>query len=235
MKKDMKPLNINGMQIELERKRIKNMYLKIIPPDGRLHVSAPIRMGEEEIRSFILSKQDWINGHLIKLQQRELPKPMDYVTGDEIEIWGAKYQLKVLDKENTRSKIMIMGDNIHLYVKNDSTHLQREKAIKQLYRKELENEIPSLISKWENMIGVKSSGWNIRDMKTRWGTCNIRSRKICLNLQLAKKAPKCLEYVVVHELVHLLEKSHNRVFKGHMDQFLPDWRNIKKELNWGKN
>jgi predicted metal-dependent hydrolase len=226
----MKQIIINNIPIELEKKRIKNMYLRILPPDGRVCISAPTKMSEDEIKRFVLSKIDWIELQQRKLKERHTHQQMEYVSGEELYIWGKKFILNITQTQ-AHHTISFEGDKLVLHVKEGSTTEQKARIMDGWYRKALEQEIPSLITKWERIIGVKSNSWNIRDMKTRWGTCNIRSKNICLNLQLAKKPPKCLEYVVVHELVHLLERSHNSVFKGYMDQFLPQWRNIKKELN----
>ncbi len=226
----MKLIWINDIPIELERKHIKNMYLRILPPDGRVHISAPMKMSEEEIYHFVDRKLSWIKLQQIKIQHRHTNHELQYITGEHITIWGCSYELMLKDT-STRNHIKVVGDEILLYMKPDSTREQREKLMNTWYKKALEAEIPFLLARWERNIGVASSGYHIRDMKTRWGTCNIRTKKICLNLQLAKKPPKCLEYVIVHELVHLLESSHNSVFKGYMDRFLPEWRKIKSELN----
>ncbi len=226
----MKHIIINNAPIELEKKRIKNMYLKILPPDGRVYITAPIRMSEEEIRRFVMSKLDWIEQQQEKIKQRHTHQELNYMTGEEIYLWGQRYVLEVIPLTG-HSKIRLDGDYLYLYTKEDSSLDQRKHSINTFYKKELLEHIPQLLIKWERIIGVKANGFAIRDMKTRWGTCNIRTKKITLSLQLAKKHPKCLEYVVVHELVHLLEKSHNYVFKAYLDKFLPDWRNSKKELN----
>ncbi|MHB8130971.1 MAG: M48 family metallopeptidase [Mobilitalea sp.] len=226
----MKHIIISNIPIEFEKKRIKNMYLRILPPDGRVHISAPVRMSEDEIKRFVESKLEWIELQQRKIQQRHTHQEMQYVSGEEVYVWGRKFNLIVLETA-ARHKLNFDGENIIVHVKVDSSTEQRAKVMNYWLREALQQEIPALIAKWESIIGVKSNDWTIRDMKTRWGTCNIRSKKICLNLQLAKKPPKCLEYVVIHELVHLLEKSHNSVFKGYMDRFLPQWRSIKKELN----
>ena len=221
---------INHIVIELEKKRIKNMYLKVLPPDARVVITAPVRMSDEEINRFVLTKTDWIRQQQEKLRKRQIQPELDYTMGDEIYIWGKKYILHVNEKSG-KSLLQIEEEKIFLFVKPGSTREQKKRILDHWYKEELTREIPGLIAKWESIIGVKSSDFRIRDMKTRWGTCNIRSKVICLSLQLAKKTPRCLEYVVVHELVHLLEASHNRVFKGYLDQFLPEWRNIKKEMN----
>lgn len=226
----MKYIYINELQIELEKKRIKNMYLKILPPDGRIHVTAPLRMSEGEIKQFILTKLDWIQKQQEKMSNRQTHQIQNYEDGEEIYVWGERYRLSVMSTIG-RSAAHLEGELFRLLVKEEATAIQRKRIIDLWYRDALTKVIPQLMVKWEQRIGVKSSGFTIRDMKTRWGTCNIRTKNICFSLQLAKKHPKCLEYVVVHELVHLIESSHNKVFKGYMDLFLPDWRRIKKELN----
>lgn len=228
----MKYIYINDLQIELEKKRIKNMYLKILPPDGRVHVNAPVRMSDNEIKHFILTKLDWIQLQQEKMSNRHTHQLQEYVDGEEIYLWGERYRLSV--KLTTgRPNIQLEGDTFQLSVKEHTTSIQRKQMIDHWYREALQKVLPPMILQWEQFIGVNSSGFTIRDMKTRWGTCNIRTKKICLSLQLAKKSPRCLEYVVIHELVHLIESSHNKVFKGYMDHFIPEWRMIKKELNGG--
>lgn len=228
----MKKIDINGLEIELEKKRIKNMYLKILPPEGRIHVSAPQRINEEEIKRFLLSKLDWIIEQQEKIRQRDYGQELKFVTGEEIPVWGRRLILQV-DMSGKSNSVVVTSGQVYLSVRKGSTIEQRKKVLDHWYRKALEQQLPDCIAKWENILGVKTSGFIIRDMKTRWGTCNIRTGKICLNLQLAKKPPKCMEYVTVHELVHLLEKSHNHIFKAYMDKFLPEWRSLKKELNTG--
>ena len=226
----MKQMIIGNIRLEIERKHIKNMYLRILEPDGRIHISAPLRMREEEIVRFVNSKLDWIEKQQEKIIRKHSEEELMYVTGEEIRFWGRNYPLVLIETGST-GKVYGKDNQVVLQVKEGSTVEYRRKLINHWYKKALEQEIPGLIHKWENIIGVKAYSWTVRDMKTRWGTCNIRTHKICLNLQMAKKPLRCLEYVVVHELVHLLEQSHNHVFKGYMDQYLPQWRIIKKELN----
>lgn len=227
---------VNGIIVEVERKKIKNMYLKVLPPDGRIHVSAPIRMPGNTIEAFVRSKMDWIQKHRERIEGNtwnSSEEEQELLTGDMLNLWGRSLPLQV-EYSFPTNRALLECDRIYLTVKKskqESNRTERADILNKWYREILSNEIPYLIRKWENIIGVKARDFTIRDMKTRWGTCNIREKRICLNLQLAKKSPECLEYVVVHELVHLLERSHNHVFKAYMDQFLPDWRNIKKCLN----
>lgn len=226
----MKHIIINHIPIELERKKIKNMYLKVLPPDGRIHITAPMRMSEDEIRSFVIAKQEWVLGQQAKIRQRHSGQIKDCLSGEAISLWGQSFTLEVITKAG-RGRITLQEDKLLMEVPADSLADQRKKLLNHWYKEQLLQRIPYLILKWEKIIGVKSEGFTICDMKTRWGTCNIRSKKICLSLQLAKKKPDCLEYVIVHELVHLLEPSHNGTFKAYLDRFYPDWRSIKKEMN----
>lgn len=226
----MKLIWMNNIPIELEKKRIKNMYLRILPPDGRVHISAPLRMSEEEITHFISRKLSWIILQQDKLRRSPVSKELQYITGEQLSVWGRSYTLR-LNNDSLRNYIEVAGHELLLDTKPNRMREHREKLLREWYKKEMEERIPSLLTKWEARIGVSSNSYRIRDMKTRWGSCNIRTKQICLNLQLAKMSPECLEYVIVHELVHLLEKSHNQVFKSYMDLFLPDWRSIKRKLN----
>ena len=226
----MKQIQIHNIQVELERKPIKNMYLRILPPEGSVHISAPLRMSDEEINRFVASKLEWIQKHQARMEHRPTPRQSQYVTGEQFKIWGSAYTLFLRDAV-TKNRVEIIGDEIILHIKSGSTEEQRRKLLKDWYKRALEAEIPFLIARWEQKMGVSSSGFVIRDMKSRWGSCNIRTKQICLNLQLAKLPMRCLEYVVVHELVHLLERNHNKVFRAYMDRYLPDWRTIKRELN----
>jgi predicted metal-dependent hydrolase len=220
---------LHTMPVEIEKKRIKNMYLRILKPDGRVKVTAPLKMKDEEIYRFINSKLDWIEKHR-EQQKRQTNEILQYETGEELTLWGRKYSL-INAETLQRGRVKVIEDNVIIYSKPGSTSEQRKHIMDLWYKSALEQEIPFLMARWELKLGVKASSWKIRDMKTRWGTCNIRTSGICFNLQLAKKPPVCLEYVVVHELVHLLERSHNHVFKAYMSQYLPEWRSIKKVLN----
>lgn len=232
-----KYLKIDDITIELERKRIKNMYLKILPPDGRVYVTAPNRMPEDTIKEFVRLKADWIRlkqeNLMNRVENESQKEELEYQSGESVLLWGKSLQLEVLYSEK-HNRVEQTDGKLLLRVKETremSTVSQRGKLVKVYYRDILSRELPYLFDHWQRIIGVRASGWYIRDMKTRWGTCNVRSKRICMNLRLVTKAPECLEYVVVHELVHLLEMSHNQIFKAYMDKFLPDWRNVKARLN----
>lgn len=229
----MKQIKVEGIEIDVIKKNIKNLYISVLPPSGSVRVSAPLKMNDEVIKSFIMSKIPWI----IKSQSRFKNQAVQavqierkYVSGESIYLWGRRYELKV-EYVKTACKIDIIDDKLYFCVREKSTIKQRQSALDEWYRTQLKEQIPPIFEKWQDILGVKVLEFRIKKMKTRWGTCNINDKRIWLNLELAKKPPECLEYVVVHELVHLLERNHNKVFKAYMDKFLPDWRNIKDELN----
>ncbi len=225
----MKYMKVDRFTIELEKKKIKNMYLKVHSPDGRILVTAPLRMKDEEIKAFISTRLSWIEEHQAKVLQKPMQKELHYITGETITVWGQSYTLDVLEQIKP-TRVSVLGDVLQLSVRKDSTLEQRKAVIDKWYKEKLSEQIPILIHKWEKIIGVQAGDYRIRDMKSRWGSCNIRTHEICINLQLVKRPLWCLEYVVVHELVHLLEKSHNKIFWGYMDRFLPDWKKIRLEL-----
>jgi len=223
-------LRINNIEIEVQKKNIKNLHLVVLPPLGRVRVSAPQNMNEDAIRMFVITKISWIKKQKAKFKNQPRQSEREYVSGESVYLWGKRYRLEVI-YSNSCNDVKINGERLILQVREASTTKQRANIINAWYREHIKKEIPPLIEKWQIMIGVMLSDWGVKNMKTRWGTCNTKATRIWLNLQLAKKHPQCLEYVVVHELVHLLEKKHNKDFVAHMDNFLPDWRTTKDELN----
>lgn len=222
-------VDISGIPVEVEKKKVKNLRLMVYPPYGQVKVSAPRHMTEEAIRSFISSKIDWINKHRSKYDGNEIYIPVKFICGEKLFYLGRPYILRV-EEHNKYAKVELIENEIILYIKPGSTKLQRAKAIENWYRNRLNETAPDLIAKWESVIGVNITQFGIKKMKTRWGSCNIRAKRIWLNLDLIRKPAHCLELIIVHELVHLLEKNHNARFKSFMDKFLPDWRTYKKDL-----
>ncbi len=224
----METLEICGIEVEVERKKIKNLHIYIHPPYGNVTVSAPLRMSDEAIAKFVTSKISWIEKHQSAFQKQK-SRMCHYLNGDEINIWGKRYNLAIIPSET--KTLIVSGNDALLLINENSTFEQREKVVNAWHKDQLEPVMLEFARKWEEIIGVKASSYVIRDMRTRWGSCNTSTRRICINLQLAKKSPEFLEYVVVHELCHLLEGSHNEVFKAYMDKYLPNWRYLRKELN----
>lgn len=226
----MEKLRISNIEIEVQKKNIKNLHLYVLPPQGLVRVSAPQNMNEDAIRMFIITKISWIKKQQEKFKNQPRQSEREHVSGESVYLWGKRYRLQVVFS-NICNDVQIKGDKLILQVREASSSEQRGNILNAWYRENIKKEIPSLIEKWQNVIGVVASDWGVKNMKTRWGTCNFKAKRIWLNLQLAKKHPQCLEYVVVHELVHLLEKKHNKTFTAYMDNFLSDWRTTKDELN----
>ena len=223
-------ITIENIDIELIRKNIKNIHLSVHPPDGRVRLSVPKRMDDDAVRTFVISKLSWINKHKKKYSLQERQAEIEFLSGESHYFLGSRYILNIIETTG-KQRVQLRDDKyIDLYVRENSTKEKREKIMLEWYRQKLKMLIPGYIEKWENIIGVRVNDWGVKLMKTRWGTCNIRDKRIWINLELAKKNVTCLEYIVVHEMVHLLERYHNDVFKGYMSEFLPNWKSIKEEL-----
>lgn len=228
----MEKIIINNIEIELTKKNIKNLHLSVHPPDGRVKISAPQYMDTDTIRLFAISKLSWIRKQQKKFINQERQPEREYVSGESHYFLGQRYLLNVIYTNKRKQGVEIRNKKyIDLYVRENTPKYLRERAMTEWYRRELKKLIPPIIAKWEPIIGVEVNEFGVKKMKTRWGSCNPKAKRIWLNLELVKKSPTCIEYVVVHEMVHLLEKSHNERFIAYMDKFLPNWRAIKAELN----
>lgn len=226
----MKEIVLDGISISVTKKSIKNMYLRVVPPDGEVRITAPRKVSDESIRRFAISRLSWIKKQRKYFKERPRHVERKYVTGESCYLWGKKYCLDV-QYSNARNRVYLSGDKLVLQVRQESTFAQRECVLNEWYRGQMKQVIPDLLRKCENIVGVQAKEWRIKNMRTKWGTCNIQKKRIWLNLQLAKKTPECLEYIIVHELVHLLERNHNKTFYGYMDRFYPNWRKVRDSLN----
>lgn len=226
----MNTIIVEDIEVEVVKKNIKNMNLSVHQPDGRVRLSVPRRVSEENTRLFIISKLGWIKKHRERIASQSIETPKEFVSHESHYLFGNAYTLNIIESKS-KQRVEIQDNYINLYVRPRSTIEKREKIMSEWYRENLKNVIPKYIKKWEDLIGVTISEWRVKLMKTRWGTCNIRDKRIWINLELAKKDLKFLDYIVVHEIVHLLERNHNDKFKSHMDIYLPNWREIQDELN----
>lgn len=226
----MNTIIVEDIEVEVVKKNIKNMNLSVHQPDGRVRLSVPRRVSEENTRLFIISKLGWIKKHRERIASQSIETPKEFVSHESHYLFGNAYTLNIIESKS-KQRVEIQDNYINLYVRPRSTIEKREKIMSEWYRENLKNVIPKYIKKWEDLIGVTISEWRVKLMKTRWGTCNIRDKRIWINLELAKKDLKFLDYIVVHEIVHLLERNHNDKFKSYMDIYLPNWREIQDELN----
>jgi len=225
-----KQIDVGGIPVEVVFKRIKNVHLSVHPPTGRVRISAPTWVKLETLRIYAVSKIDWIRKHQRKLQAQERETRREYIDRESHFVWGRRYLLKVLEADHAPS-VELLHSQMVLTIRPESGTEKREAVVFAWYREVLKSAMAQVITQWEQALGVKVNQIFIRRMKTRWGSCNTRTRNIHLNSELAKKSPECLEYVIVHELMHLIEPSHITRFISLMDKHLPQWRHIRDELN----
>jgi len=221
-------IEIGGLEITVLRKRIKNINLRI-HANGSINVSAPLRCSLERIKQFIESKYHWITTQQARIQAQPKQIAPQFISGERHLFLGESYPLTI--QENIkRSYIKLENNALCCYIKKNTPHDNIRKMLLSWYREQMTDALPPLIEKWEPIIGVEVDTWGIKVMKTRWGSCNTKAKRIWLNLSLIQKPQQCLEYVLVHEMVHLLEASHNKRFYAYMGQFMPDWPRHKKQL-----
>ena len=224
-------LKIEGIEVDVVKKDIKNINLRIYRSDGKVRVSSPKRIRKAIIRNFLVEKIEWIKKHLKKIEQQLPDQPMRYESGEGHHFFGEEYTLIVSEAEKKPEVTIDRSGNIIMTVRPGSDQITRERVMREWYRARLKEKIPAYIQKYEIRLGVKAKEWSVKKMKTRWGTCNIRASRIWLNLELAKKKEICLEYVVLHELAHLIERYHNKRFKAILSREMPEWRSIEKLMN----
>jgi len=226
-------MEISGIQVEVVRKKIKNMNLYVLPPDGRVRVSVPKFVSDKEISRFILTKIDWIRKNQKRIENRPCRLELKFETGELLYIFGKQYFLKV-EYRNKHETLILEENMVILTVREGRTREQKEKIVNKWYAEMLEKEIRKYVPKWEERTNLYCEKWQIRNMKSRWGSCNTTKKKICINLQLVHHPIECLEYVILHELAHLKVNNHSKRFKDIMDTYMPNWRDTKKLLNGRK-
>lgn len=224
---------ISDIQIEIIKKDIKNMHLSVLPPDGKVRVSAPNNLSDESIIMFVKTKLGWIKKQQEKFELQPRQSEREYVSGETLYVWGHQYFLQV-EYNQKKNSLVLEGNKAILSVRKESTAKQREKFVNEWYRSLLKTEVEKYLPKWEAITGLYCDSWQSKYMTTKWGTCNTSTRKIWLNLQLAKKPIECLEYVILHELAHLKVKNHGPDFVAILDLHMPYWRECKKMLNDSK-
>jgi hypothetical protein len=230
-KTDKYYIDISGIPVEVIRKDIKNFYIGVHPPNGHVRVSAPLHFDEDAIRMAIITRLAWIRRKQAEFAKQERQPQREFVTGESHYFEGRRYRLDVIEQDCPPKVWLPNNTKIALSVRPGSDRAKREAVIHRWYRQHLRAEVPPLLEKWEPKLGVSVNEVRIKRMKTLWGSCNIGAKRIWLNLELAKKSNSCLVYVLVHEMVHLLERDHNDRFRELMDRFLPQWRTYRDTLN----
>lgn len=219
-------IELDDIPIEILRKPIKNMNLRIYPPDGEVKVSIPLKFSEQLLWQTLEQKKEWIKEQRERIRNRATPADAILETGASIPFMGKNYLL-IIEEHHGPTQVRVHNELLYCYAQPNSSQVQRQKIIELWYKRQMEALLPELIQHWQTIIGVHVAQWGIKKMKTRWGSCNIRAARIWLNLNLIKKPQICLEYVLVHELIHLLEPSHNKRFYRLMSTFMPQWRDYE--------
>jgi predicted metal-dependent hydrolase len=221
---------LGDISVDVVLKEIKNIHLSVYPPTGRVRISAPSGMNIDTLRLYAISRLGWIKKQQRKLRGQERETPREYLNRESHYLWGKRFLLKIIERE-APSFVDLQHSSIVLHIKPEASEERKQVVLDEWYRKELKAAIPGLIALWEKKVGVGVQEFGIKKMKTRWGTCNPEAGRIWVNLELAKKPKECLEYIVVHEMVHLRERHHNERFVSLMDNVMPAWRSIRDDLN----
>ncbi len=231
MTTESRHITVSGIKVEIVRKDIKNLHLGVYPPHGRVRVAAPLVVSDEAVRLAVIDKLAWIKRQQTQFAEQPRQSQREMVNGESHYFLGRRYRLRVHEQDSPPRVALHGIAYLDLYVRPGMDTGQREAVLLRWHRAQLKSLLPPMLEKWQPALGVQVSAWGIKKMKTKWGTCNVAARRIWLNLELAKKSVHCLEYILVHELVHLLERHHNDRFTALMDQFLPHWQVCRDELN----
>ena len=221
---------ISGIAVDVQRKKVKNLNLRVTQ-DCCVTLSVPLRTSNKEIEEFIASKKEWIEESLAKFRNSTNDANQWYGQGGKICVLGKTYD--VIEIVGPRLMCQISENAVYLTCPDDYTYDSKEKYMREWYRSILKDLLPDIFEKWESVTGLSCSEWQTKYMKTKWGTCNYRTRKIWLNVRLAEKPVECIEYVVLHELAHTAVPDHGARFKALLDRYMPDWKERKKILNYG--
>ncbi len=233
MSTETRNIHVGALSVEVVRKDIKNLHLGVYPPHGRVRVAAPLVVNDEAVRLAVIDKLGWIKRQKARFSGQPRQSKREMVNGESHYFLGQRYRLRVHEHE-APARVAVRGiASLDLFVRPGSSGEQREAVLLNWYREQLKVLIPPLLEKWQPLLGVQASHWGIKKMKTKWGSCNPTARRLWFNLELAKKPVLCLEYIVVHELVHLLERKHSERFTALMNGFMPNWRACRETLNSG--
>jgi predicted metal-dependent hydrolase len=223
-------IKLGEIAVDVVKKGIKNIHLSVYPPTGDVRISAPLRMDLDNIRVFAITKLDWIKSQQQKLREQARETPREYLDRESHYVWGKRYLLKVIEQDAVPT-VELKHSKMLLRIRPATSLERRNAIIEKWYRKELKAAIPPLIGKWQRLMGVRLERFFVQRMKTKWGSCRPGTKSIRLNTDLAQKPPECLEYIIVHEMAHLLEPTHTQRFIALMDRFMPKWQFYREELN----
>jgi predicted metal-dependent hydrolase len=221
---------VADIAVQVWRKPVKNLNLAVYGPDGRVRISVPLFTSDKRVRQAVMARMGWIRKQQARFRMLPSQDELQAVNGERHFLFGRQCLLEVIEGRGLQ-RVSLGDDNrIRLHVHRGTSSVKRVQLLHEWYRVQLKARIPDLLERWQPRVQKRVNEWYIKKMKTRWGTCNITKRRIWLNLELAKKPEECLEYILVHEMVHLLERCHNEQFYAHMDRLLPHWRNVDQLL-----
>ncbi len=226
----MDKINLGDISIAVVNKAVKHVHLTVYPPTGRVTLVVPVGTRPEVARAYAITKLEWIRDQQAKLRSQARETPRAYVGRESHYLWGRRYLLTVVEADE-KPRVRVSHRRITLAVRPGSSQARREEVMQEWYRSQLHEALPPLIRKWEKRLGVKVSAYYLQRMKTKWGSCNTRMKTIRLNTELAKKPKDLMEYVVTHEMVHLLEPRHSERFVALMNRYCPGWLEARAELN----
>lgn len=226
----MDSIQLGNIDIEVVLKDIKNVHLSVYPPNGRVRIAAPLHLDLDTIRIYSISKLAWIKRQQAKLRKQKREAPRLFINRESHYFKGRRYMLKIVPTTG-RHEVILKARSIEMHVHLDTSKENKQKLMDDFYRSHLKAITATLIEKWEDLLYVQVKAFGIKRMTTKWGTCNEKAGRIWLNLELAKKPIEYIEYVVLHEMVHLKERKHNEKFVAYLDKHMPNWRHLKEELN----
>ncbi|NOR71519.1 MAG: DUF45 domain-containing protein [Methylomarinum sp.] len=224
-------LTVSGIDVQVVRKAIKNLHLAVYPPNGHVRVAVPEHVTDDNVRLAVVCKLSWIKRQQQDFKNQPRQSERQYISGECHFFFGRRYRFELIECMGKSKISVLQGGKLKMFVKPGASIASKEQLLTAWYRAELKRCVSGLLDKWQPIVGEQVADWGVRKMKTKWGSCNIKAARIWLNLELAKKPIECIEYILVHEMVHLLERNHNEVFKNHMDRVLPQWRSYRALLN----
>jgi hypothetical protein len=224
-------ITVSGIHVEIHRKAIKNLHVGVYPPEGKVRVAAPLHLDDEAVRLAVVSRLGWVRRQQKNFGDQQRQSAREMVTGESHFFEGSRYRLDVIENPGNPKVLVRDNNTLELHVRPGTDRSGRQKVLDRWYRHQLKARIPGLLDRWQPIAGVNVTDCRVKRMKTRWGSCSIEAKRIWLNLELIKKPTTCLEYILVHEMIHLMERHHTARFRDLMDQFMPDWRVRRDELN----
>jgi predicted metal-dependent hydrolase len=224
-------IEVGGTDVEIRRKAIKNLHVGVYPPDGNVRVAAPSHLDDEAVRLAIVSRLNWIRRQQKSFARQARQSAREMVTGESHYFEGRRYRLNVVEQPGKPRIRLVKNNALELRVPPCTDREGRQRVLDRWYRRQLKARVPDLLSRWQSVVGAEVADCRVKKMKTKWGSCNAQARRIWLNLELVKKPVGCVEYILVHEMIHFFERHHNERFRELIDRYMPDWRTRRDQLN----